>query len=147
PDLGRHAAFRSRSAAYRVCPLRGRLRAAADRKQAAAKANSMTGSQPVHDIRFLFDPKSPARDGVKLSTDVFLPREGGPFPAGLCARFDIRRLHEQTSFNAVGLEIDPRRETVAEQERQHVAPPPALLLRNEDLEAVVEIEQPGHARP
>ena len=40
----------------------------------------MTGSQPEHDIRFLFDLKSPARDGVKLSTDVFLPTSGGPFP-------------------------------------------------------------------
>ncbi len=40
----------------------------------------MTASQPIHDIRFLFDLKSPARDGVLLSTDVFLPREGGPFP-------------------------------------------------------------------
>ena len=40
----------------------------------------MTRSQPIHDIRFLYDLKSPARDGVKLSTDVFLPTTGGPFP-------------------------------------------------------------------
>src|SRR5215472_1861163 len=40
----------------------------------------MKGSQPIHDIRFLFDLKSPARDGTKLSTDVFLPKSGGPFP-------------------------------------------------------------------
>lgn len=37
-------------------------------------------SQPSHNVRFLYDLKSPARDGVKLSTDVFLPTTGGPFP-------------------------------------------------------------------
>jgi putative CocE/NonD family hydrolase len=40
----------------------------------------MNRSQPIHDIRFLYDLKSPARDGVNLSTDVFLPRKGDSFP-------------------------------------------------------------------
>ena len=31
------------------------------------------GSQPIHEIRFLYDLKAPMRDGVKLSADVFLP--------------------------------------------------------------------------
>ena len=39
-----------------------------------------TGSQPIHDIRFLYDLKCPVRDGVKLSTDVYLPRGGGRWP-------------------------------------------------------------------
>ncbi len=38
-------------------------------------------SQPTHDIRMLYDLKASMRDGVELSTDVYLPREGGPFPA------------------------------------------------------------------
>ncbi|MCB0155927.1 MAG: CocE/NonD family hydrolase [Anaerolineae bacterium] len=37
-------------------------------------------SQPVHDIRFLYDLKVPTRDGLKLSADVFLPKGGGRFP-------------------------------------------------------------------
>jgi predicted acyl esterase len=46
----------------------------------------MKQSQPTHDIRFLFDLKSPARDGTNLSTDVFLPT-GGPVPGHLFANF------------------------------------------------------------
>jgi putative CocE/NonD family hydrolase len=37
-------------------------------------------SQPVHDVRLLYDQKAPTRDDTKLSVDVFLPRAGGPFP-------------------------------------------------------------------
>jgi putative CocE/NonD family hydrolase len=37
-------------------------------------------SQPAHDVRFLYDLKTPMRDGVKLSADVFLPQGGGAFP-------------------------------------------------------------------
>ncbi len=38
------------------------------------------GSQPSHDIRFLYDLKCPVRDGTRLSTDVYLPRGGGKWP-------------------------------------------------------------------
>lgn len=38
-------------------------------------------SQPVHDVRMLYDLKAPARDSTKLSVDVFLPRGvNGPLP-------------------------------------------------------------------
>jgi putative CocE/NonD family hydrolase len=38
-------------------------------------------SQPVHDVRLLYDLKARTRDGTKLSVDVFLPRNAsGPFP-------------------------------------------------------------------
>ena len=40
----------------------------------------MNTSQPVHEVRFLYDLKVPMRDGVKLSADVFLPRSRGSFP-------------------------------------------------------------------
>src|SRR4051794_8634852 len=40
----------------------------------------MKASMPVNDVRFLYDLKSPASDGTQLSTDVFLPTAGGPFP-------------------------------------------------------------------
>jgi uncharacterized protein len=40
----------------------------------------MKGSTPSHEIRFLYDLKSPASDGTSLSTDVFLPTGGGSFP-------------------------------------------------------------------
>lgn len=38
-------------------------------------------SQPAHDVRFLYDLRAPMRDGVRLSTDVYLPEGGGRFPA------------------------------------------------------------------
>ena len=39
-----------------------------------------TLSQPIHDIRFLFDLEVPMRDGIRLSADIFLPRANGAFP-------------------------------------------------------------------
>ena len=39
-----------------------------------------TLSQPIHDVRFLYDLKTTMRDGVKLSSDVFLPKGGGKWP-------------------------------------------------------------------
>ena len=48
----------------------------------------MTATQPSpspasHKIRMLYDQRCPTRDGVELSTDVYIPVEGGPFPAVL----------------------------------------------------------------
>ena len=40
-------------------------------------------SQPIHDVRFLYDLKTPMRDGVRLSTDLYLPTGGGRFPVML----------------------------------------------------------------
>lgn len=40
-------------------------------------------SQPIHEIRFLYDLKVPMTDGVKLSADVYLPRDGKSFPTML----------------------------------------------------------------
>ena len=37
-------------------------------------------SQPIHDVHFLYDLKTTMRDGVKLSSDVFLPKGGGKWP-------------------------------------------------------------------
>ena len=37
-------------------------------------------SQPIHKIKVLHDLKCPMRDGTELSTDVYMPAEGGPFP-------------------------------------------------------------------
>ena len=37
-------------------------------------------SQPVHDIRCLYDQKVPMRDGILLSADVYLPVAAGLFP-------------------------------------------------------------------
>lgn len=37
----------------------------------------MTLSQPIHDLRFLYDQRVTMRDGVKLSADVYLPRYAG----------------------------------------------------------------------
>ena len=47
---------------------------------------------------------------------------------------------------AVGLEVDPRDEPVAEQERQHVVAVHALGRRHVDLDPVAEAEQPLDAR-
>lgn len=40
-------------------------------------------SQPIYDIRYLYDLKVPMRDGVRLSADVYLPRQGDSFPTML----------------------------------------------------------------
>ena len=40
-----------------------------------------TGSQPVHGVTMRFDVPVPTRDGVKLSTDIYLPDTPGSFPA------------------------------------------------------------------
>ena len=37
-------------------------------------------SHPTHPVRLLHDQKTPMRDGVRLSTDVFLPRNPGSYP-------------------------------------------------------------------
>lgn len=37
-------------------------------------------SPPLRKIRILYDLKCLMRDGLELSTDVYLPAEGGPFP-------------------------------------------------------------------
>lgn len=37
-------------------------------------------SPKVHNVRFLYDQKAPMRDGVRLSTDVFLPDTPGRWP-------------------------------------------------------------------
>jgi hypothetical protein len=37
-------------------------------------------STPVHDARLLHDRRVPARDGITLSADVYLPLAAGPFP-------------------------------------------------------------------
>lgn len=43
-------------------------------------AAALRCSQPVHEVRFLYDQRVPMRDGVTLSADVYLPRGNGPFP-------------------------------------------------------------------
>ncbi|MGD9712171.1 MAG: CocE/NonD family hydrolase, partial [Thermomicrobiales bacterium] len=37
-------------------------------------------SPSIHNVRFLYDLKAPMRDGVRLSTDVFLPDSPGAWP-------------------------------------------------------------------
>jgi len=37
-------------------------------------------SQPIHDVRCFYDLKVSMRDGVRLSADVYLPRDGRRFP-------------------------------------------------------------------
>ena len=38
-------------------------------------------SQPVHEVKMMYGLDVPMRDGVRLSTDVYLPDAEGPFPA------------------------------------------------------------------
>ncbi len=38
-------------------------------------------SQPIHEVRMMYALDVPMRDGVRLSTDVYLPDAEGPFPA------------------------------------------------------------------
>ena len=40
----------------------------------------MRGSRPDYEVRLLHDLRVPARDGISLSADVYLPRAAGPFP-------------------------------------------------------------------
>ena len=50
-------------------------------------------SQPVHEVRVLYDLKATMRDGIRLSADVFLPRGGGRYPT-LVLRTPYESLHE-----------------------------------------------------
>ena len=50
-------------------------------------------SQPIHKIKMLHDLKCPMRDGTELSTDVYMPGEGGPFPT-LLTRTPYGKYHE-----------------------------------------------------
>ena len=43
--------------------------------------STLTGSQPVHEPTMRFDVSVTMRDGVRLSTDIYLPEAPGPFPA------------------------------------------------------------------
>lgn len=47
------------------------------------KATAPTTSQPVYDIRYLYEQSIPMRDGIRLSADVDLPRSNRPFPVFL----------------------------------------------------------------
>lgn len=38
-------------------------------------------SEPIHEVRFIYDLRAPMRDGARLSTDLYLPAGGGSFPA------------------------------------------------------------------
>ena len=53
----------------------------------------------------------------------------------------VRRPHQQRAGLPVGLEVDPRDQPVAEQERQHVVAVHPLLGRDVDLDPVVEAEE------
>lgn len=35
----------------------------------------------IHKIKTLFNKRVPMRDGVELATGIYMPAEGGPFPA------------------------------------------------------------------
>ena len=57
-------------------------------------------------------------------------------------RLGVGRLHPQHAGPAVGLEVDPGDEPVAEQERQHVVAVHCRFgLGDVDLDAVVEVEE------
>src|SRR4051812_30158402 len=71
-------------------------------------------------------------------------------------RYDLGRLdpvfYERTrdaqhTCRAVGAQIDPTNETVAEQERQYVVAVDALGLRRVDLDPVVVVVEPQRTRP
>ena len=58
-----------------------------------------------------------------------------------------RARHEEGPVGAVGLEVDPRHEPVAQQEREHVVAVQPLLGGDVDLDAVEEVEERLGARP
>ena len=60
---------------------------------------------------------------------------------------DVRRPYAEDPRGAIGLEVDPPDQAVAEQERQHVVAVHPLLLGHVDLDPVVEAEQVLGPRP
>ena len=50
-------------------------------------------SQPTHEVRVLYDLKARMRDDIKLSNDVFLPRQPGRYPT-ILLRTPYETLHE-----------------------------------------------------
>jgi uncharacterized protein len=52
-----------------------------------------SASQPVHEVRVLYDLRSPTRDGLTLSCDVFLPTERGRHWPVMLLRTPYETLH------------------------------------------------------
>jgi len=75
------------------------------------------------------------------------PRTGLGDRAGLGIRLDVRRQHQQAALGTVRLEVHAGHQAVAQQERQYVVPPRPPGPRHEDLDSVVEVKEPRHARP
>ena len=48
-------------------------------------------SEPIHDVRCFYDLRVPMPDGVKLSADVYLPRDGKRSRRCCCARLTKAR--------------------------------------------------------
>ena len=49
-------------------------------------------------LRIQIDVKVPMRDGVNLSTDVYLPNEGGPFPTLL-----VRTIYDNQTDHCIAM--------------------------------------------
>jgi hypothetical protein len=58
----------------------------------------------------------------------------------------VRRRHEERAGGAVGLEVHPRDEVLAEEEGQNVVAEPPPVPGDVDLHAVAEAEEPLRAR-
>src|SRR5262245_26268320 len=66
--------------------------------------------------------------------------------AGDGSGLNVGGQNEQPARGAVGFEVYTSDQTLAEQERQNVITPTALLLRREYLDSVIEPEEPSSAR-
>ena len=42
--------------------------------------DQVSPSSPVRKIKVLHDVRCPMRDGVEISSDIYMPIDGGPFP-------------------------------------------------------------------
>src|SRR5262245_41333258 len=66
--------------------------------------------------------------------------------AGLGSRLDVGCQREQPALRPISLQVNATDQTLAEQERQHIITPTALILRSVYLDTVIESEEPRRAR-
>src|SRR5262249_59445690 len=87
-------------------------------------------------------------DGIESQPPRHRPQLSGERvgdSAGIGSSLNVGRQREQPARGAVGFEINASDQTLAEQKRQHVIAPAALLLRREYLDAVIDPKEPRSA--
>src|SRR5687767_8009035 len=94
---------------------------------------------PFNTRSFIFSPYHPLQSQPVGHQAQFLAERSGDL-SRIDTILDMHGVGEQLAVGAVGLEVDPADQPVAEQEGQYVIAVIALMQRRIDLDAIVEVE-------